>query len=324
MRVRWRLALAVVLACPGPLAAQGSVLFRARLVHVDGLSTSNVRVGFGSLGATVTDARGQLETAVPTGTAELEVQVLDHDWTVLYPRSGRVPVPRDPLVVAEVLVGESLEAATLRLFAEQHEKIASQLSSVGAGQQEITEVLAGFVEQVIDRFDVEEEELRRQIEREQQRLASYPKLSGTVSNYVLKARDLHAYFKLYGQEAFSDRSAFDGLRVAAEEYNLAFETLKNERMSFEYEVATYWESEELRSDLRALFDYALGEIHDVRILPLNESLAVMWDALSARRPDRARVQEAQARVERTVEELDTRLAELDRRAERVLGYLTRE
>lgn len=320
----WQLAVLLLLSVPADLPGQGTVLFRARLVHVDGMSTASVRVGLGPLGSTVTNSRGHLEAAIPAGVAEVEVQVLDHDWMVLYPRSARVPVPRDPLAVAEVVVGESIEAATLRLFAERHEKLALQLASVGVGQAEMQQVLTRFVEEVTDRLDVEEEELRRQIEQEKQRLAHYPELSATVSDYVLSATDLNAFFKLYGRTAFTDRNAFEGLRAEAEQYNAAFQKLNNERMSFEYQVATYWESEELRSDLRALFDYALGEIHDVRILPLNESLQVMWEALGARRPDRSRVQEAQATIERTVEELDLRLPELERRAERVLGYLTRD
>ena len=123
--------------------------------------------------------------------------------------------------------------------------------------------------------------------------------------------------------AFEDRDAFEGLRQQAETYNAAFQKLRGDRMAFEYQVGAYWESEELLSDLRALFDYALGEIHDIRMLPLNSSLEVMWTALNARRPDRDAVRQAREAIDRTVAELDLRLPELERRAERVLGYLTR-
>lgn len=139
----------------------------------------------------------------------------------------------------------------------------------------------------------------------------------------MAARDLNDYFRRYGHAAFEDRDAFEGLRQRAEEYNSAFQKLRGDRMAFEYQVGTYWESEELLSDLRALFDYALGEVHDIHMLPLNASLEVMWTALNARRPDQAAVRQARDAIDRAVVELDLRLPELERRAERVLGYLTR-
>lgn len=304
------------------LASQ-PVVFRGRLIHVDGLSTANVTVGFGGLGSTVVRGSGQFETTLPPGTAEVTVEILDRDWSVLYPRSGRVPVPRDPSTIPEVVVGESVEAATLRLFAERHEKLAMGLEEVGAGQEEIREVLEAFVAEVTDRLAVDATALENEIQLERQRLAHYPALSETITAYIVAAKDLNEYFKLYGDIAFSDRAVYEGLHAAVESYNQVFQRLNNERMAFEFQVATYWESEELRSDLRALFDYALGEVHEIRILQLNRVMPTMGDAVSGRRRDRAAIADAQDRIRRTVEELDLRLAELDRRAERVLGYLTR-
>lgn len=316
-------ALLLLIPC-GPLAAQGAITFRGRLVHVDGLSTASVTVGFGALGSTVTDDRGRFETALPAGTTELSIEIPEHDWTVLYPRDGRVPVPRDPQVMPEIVVGESVESATLRLFAERHEKLAAELANVGAEQGEILDVLQTFVDRVTSRLDVDAAALEREIELQRQRAQHFPTLSATLSAYLLAARNLNEYFKLYGHAAFTDPDAFAGLRDVAAEYNVAFETLSNEQKAFEYQVATYWESEELRSDLRAVFDYALGEVHDIRILPLNGSLVVMRDALGSRRPDRAAIQQAQATIDRTVQELDLRLPELERRADRVLAYLSRQ
>lgn len=315
-------ALAFGLLPPASADAQG-VMLRGRLVHVDGIATREVRVGLGSYGSTVTNDRGMFEAELPAGVAQVAVEVVGREWTVLYPRGGQVAIPRDPGVAVEVVVGETVEAATLRLFAEQHERLASRLERVGAEQGEIQAVLERFVEDVTARLEMSEAEMRRAIEQEQERLRHYPELSATVSGYLIAARDLNDYFKRYGHAAFEDRDAFEGLRQQAEAYNGAFQKLRSDRMAFEYQVGTYWESEELLSDLRALFDYALGEVHDIRMLPLNASLEVMWAALNARRPDREAVRRAREAIDRTVAELDLRLPELERRAERVLGYLTR-
>jgi hypothetical protein len=314
--------VALPLAAPGA-AGQGAVTFNGRVVHVDGMSTANLRVGFGTLGSTTTRPNGQFSTAIPGTTAEVRVEILEHDWVVLYPRDGRVAVPRDPDRVVEIVVGESVEAATLRHFAERHERLAAGLQAVGAAQDEIRGVLTGFLQEVTQRLDVEASALERQIEMQRKRGEHYPELSATIRTYVLEARDLNTIFRLYGATGFRDRDAYDALAVAVARYNDAFQKLDTERMALEYQVRTYWESEELRSDLRSLFDYALGEVHAIQILPLNDSLVEMHAALFSRRPDRARVREAQARIARAVEELDLRLPELQRRADRVLQFLYR-
>jgi hypothetical protein len=320
--MRFFVVLLLCLTAASEASAQ-TILFRGRLVHVDGLSTANVTVGFGAFGSTAVRGNGQFETALPADTRSVTIEILDRDWAVLYPRSGQVSILADPQAVIEIVVGESVEAATLRLFAERHEKLAAGLEEVGAEQDEIRDILQSFVDEVTERLDVNADSLAAEIESERQRLAHYPALSETVSAYVLAARDFNLAFTHYGHAAFDDQAAYMVIYSAIDSYNQAFQKLNNERMAFEYQVAAYWESEELRSDLRALFDFALGEIHDIRILPLNETVATMREAAYGSNRDRAAISAARERIARTVEELDLRLPELERRAERVLGYLSR-
>lgn len=313
----------LLLASPTGLKAQTPVSFHGRLVHVDGLSTANLKVGFGQFGSAVTRSNGQFETALPAGVADIRIEILDHYWTVLYPRDGRVPVPRDPQQVAEIIVGESVETAALRLFAERHEKLAAGLESVGARQDEVSDILRQFVEEVTRRLEVDAASLQQAIDFQRSRIEHYPALSTTIKSYVLEARNLTGFFKRYGHIAFTDREVYMGLHDAVEKYNAAFDRLNNERLASEFRVATYWESEELRSDLRALYDYALGEIHRVRILQLNESLPTMHQALWGGLRDRPRIQRAQEDIDGIVRDLELRLPELDTRADRVLQFLSR-
>jgi len=316
------LPLAAVTLAAATVAGQTTVPFNGRLIHVDGLSTANLDVRFENLGSTTTRPDGQFTTALPGTTSEVRVEIQGQDWVVLYPRGGVVPVPRDPGRVVEIMVGESIEAATLRLFANRHERLAAGLQAIGARQEEMNGVLTGFLQEVTQRLDVEAAALERQIEMRRKRGEHYPELSATIRTYMVEAKDLNTVFRLYGAAGFRDRGAYDALAMAVTRYNGAFQKLDSERMALEYQVREYWESEELRSDLRALFDYALGEVHGIQVLPLNDSLAEMHAALFSR-ADRARVRGAQARIERAVEELDLRLPELQRRADRVLQFLYR-
>ena len=315
--------LLALAASPGMLGAQSPVVFRARLVHVDGAPTGGIRVGFGTYGSTVTRGNGELETALPAGVAEVKLELVDHDWTVLYPRDGRVPVPRDPTVVQELIIGESVETAALRVFADRHDRLEARLRAVGAEQGEIRGILDAFVDDVTARLAVDSAEFDRALERQRGRERSYPALSATIRNYILRAKDLNETFRRSSRAAVTHRDAYLALVAALEQYNGAFQALHNEQLAFEYQVGTFWESGELKSDLRALYDYALGDVHRVRILPLNERLAVIEAAARGAERDRSRVEAAQAEIDRTVRELDLHLPELERRAERVLAHLAR-
>lgn len=312
----------LLMASPAALVAQATTVFQGRLVHVDGLSTANLKVGFHPYGSTVTRTNGQFETALPADVTDITVEILDHHWTVLYPRDGRVSIPRDPQQVTEIIVGESVETAALRLFADRHEKLAAGLAAVGARQDEVADVLRVFVDEVTRKLEVDAASLQNAIDVQRSRIEHYPVLSMTVKSYVLEARDLTGFFKRFGHIAFTDREVYMGLHEAVEKYNAAFEKLNNERLIFEQVVGRYW-GEELRGDLRALYDYALGEIHRVRILQLNESLPTMHQALWGGMRDRNRIQRAQENIDSLVRDLELRLPELDQRAERVLQYLSR-
>jgi hypothetical protein len=305
----------------GPAAAQAAQVLRGRLVHVDGLPTGNLTLNVLGHGAATTRGNGQFETAIARGAAEVTVEVVGQGWVVLYPRGGRVAVPRDPAVMVEIVVGQSVEAAALRLFAERHERMEAGLNAVGAGQEEIQSILTAFMREVTERLDVDAGALEREVALQQKRVEHFPTLSATVKQYLTEARDLTTAFELYSRAGFTDSIAYRGLHDAVQRYNDAFQTMSRQRLAFEQQVATFWESQELRSDVRALYDFALGDVHAMRILPLNESLAVMHGALWGPRPDRRRLQEAQQRIEGAVRELNVALPELERRADRVLQFL---
>lgn len=317
------LLLAGAAALPAPAAAQSTTVLRGRLVHVDGLPTGDVTVTLVGLGATATRGNGHFEAALPRGVAEVTLEVTGQAWVVLYPRGGRVPVPSDAATLVEIVVGQSVEAAALRLFAERHERLAAGLTAVGAGQEEIRGILTAFMHEVSERLDVDAAALAREVELQQKRVEHFPALSATVRRYLTEARDLTNTFQLYGRDGFGDRAAYDGLHAAVQRYNEAFQTLTNERLAFEQQVAVFWESEELRSDLRALYDFALGDVHAMRVLPLNESLAAMRAAQGSRRRDRRAAETAGSRIDAAVRDLNLALPELERRAERVLQFLLR-
>lgn len=97
-------------------------------------------------------------------------------------------------------------------------------------------------------------------------------------------------------------------------------------MSYEKQVLTYWKNEALYNDVRYLFDYALGELHAVNVLELNNALSSINDITTGKVSGRKNEKEAKEKVMGSIiqntNQLDKRIQELERRANRILYTLS--
>ena len=155
----------------------------------------------------------------------------------------------------------------------------------------------------------------------------YQEISQTLTSYIVEGNDLVTAFRSTDAEIFDDPVAFRKITDAILQYNEAFNKLKNGRISYEKQILKYWENEALYTDVRNLFDYALGDLHEVNVLGLNDVLHTINDINAEKIRGRKNEQEAKQKVlsdiVKNTNELDKRLQELDRRSTRMLYTLER-
>lgn len=161
---------------------------------------------------------------------------------------------------------------------------------------------------------------------EEKKSALYADMSGTLGAYIIEAKDLVNAFRNTTEDIFDDPVALRKITDAVIQYNQAFNTLNTERMSYEKQVLTYWKNEALYNDVRYLFDYALGELHAVNVLELNNALSSINDISTGKISGRKNEKEARERVIGSIfqnmNQLDKRIQELERRANRILYTLS--
>jgi hypothetical protein len=161
---------------------------------------------------------------------------------------------------------------------------------------------------------------------EEKKSALYADMSGALGNFIIEAKDLVNAFRSTNEEIFEDNITLRKITDAIIQYNQAFNTLNSERMSYEKQVLTYWENEALYNDVRYLFDYALGELHAVNVLELNNALSSINDISTGKISGRKNEKEAKEKVMGTIfqnmNQLDKRIQELERRANRILYTLS--
>lgn len=155
----------------------------------------------------------------------------------------------------------------------------------------------------------------------------YADISSSVGNFLITAKDLVSAFRKATPSIFiDDQLTLRNMSNAILKYNDAFNKLNNERMGYEKQVMQYWNNEALTTDVRYMFDYALGELHTVNVLELNSSLNTINDISLGKISGRKNQKEAKDRlfsdIFQNTSQLEKRIQELERRANRILYTLS--
>jgi hypothetical protein len=154
---------------------------------------------------------------------------------------------------------------------------------------------------------------------------AYPLISKTLLDYINEAKDFKDAFQMLGLQSTESREALAKLTDATEQYNRAFEKLNKERLTYEKYVASFWNSDVKTLEFKSLLDYALGDLHGVNILTLNQKIATINDVANGRvkRPGSVK-KELEKDISEEVLRLDKRLQELERRTNRILYDLSQD
>ncbi len=317
--MKHRVILVLLLGLPAmPVHSQSTARLEGRIIHAEGRPTGGVALSFGPYGTTIARSDGFFTHHFPEGTAEATVQIEDQGWTVLYPRNGRVVIPADEDVVIEIVVGDPIEEVLARSLAEKHQQLLAGLSGLGAEQEQIRTALESFLEELRQRVDLDEAEFQRALDNAAERREHYPAIAAALNDYTLRAADVRDAFRLLAELAIRNPGVIHTLDSTLLAYNDAYRTIHNRRPAFEQAVADFWQNERITAELRAVFDYAEGDVHRTHILQLNDSIVTLHELAAGRDRNGA---EVSADIRRIVDGLDPRLAELERRTERILQSL---
>ncbi|HCZ37180.1 MAG TPA: hypothetical protein DHV26_14760 [Cytophagales bacterium] len=156
---------------------------------------------------------------------------------------------------------------------------------------------------------------------------TYSDVSSSLSNFIITLKDLVIAFQRMTPAVFDgDALPMRNVTNAVLKYNDAFNRLNHDRMSYEKQVMQLWQNEALTTDVRYLFDYALGELHSANVLELNSSLNAINDISSGKIAGRKNQKEAKDKVFSDIyhntTQLEKRVLELERRANRILYTLS--
>ncbi len=306
--------------------AQQTQIFRGRLVHINGLDSlvQNIQIRLLDLGTGTSGTDGVFAIGIPKDINEVTVELVNNESTIIYPREGKISVPKNVDILVEVIIGESTMNILTKAIARSNNEIKANLEQIGINQGDIEETLNAFRNDIQSLTDIKISDLKKEIDLEDKQSSFYQEMSITLLNYINEAKDIKDAFKFVSRHAFDDQQALLLLTDAVNNYNVAYEELNKEHSTYEVEIQKLWQSERRTSEAREVFNYALGELHSSNIFVLNLKLEDINNYFHGKikSSEKKQIKESILReIDQTEFQLDRRLAELDKRALVLLANL---
>jgi hypothetical protein len=193
-----------LLVIPVASSAQ-TILLRGRVVALGRTLPDTLRIRFTGVGDPRMLRGGEFEIEIPANTSEVEVTTSDPAWSIVYPPSGRLPVPRGD-ARAVVVVGEPVEQTIARALAERMRASQQILAANGLQAERLSGVEDG-IQQILARLDLRGEDLRDEAARKQRQVEVYPEIAATIERYVAEAKDLNTTLSLLSPGASASSRA---------------------------------------------------------------------------------------------------------------------
>lgn len=288
--MNWHLLL-LLLSLPAGIAAQpaADVVFAGRIVDNDQRGIRGARVILVGVSEGRTDDDGMFRVAIPAGLAEVTIEV--ERYEVVYPRSGRAPVPRSAGTPVVIEVKKAEPGMQDKLIRQLQENVKKLENDKRFNEQEIRRLsqnmqdTIGTFQRLLDQSGSQSAALLDSLQRKVQALMTaqettllrfkkqviYDAITQSLLNYLDKSKNLRdALVRI--DDVFLSEKAREGFEKQLIAYNQARDSLYNHHKGYIESVRLFWNTPDATTAMGMVSDLALVQIHEGIILPLNGSV----------------------------------------------------
>ncbi len=333
----------ILLLLPLSLSAQpgGEVVFAGRIVDSEQRGIRGARVVLVGVSEARTDDDGLFRVSIPGSMAEVTVEV--DRYEVVYPRSGRTPVPRSAgtPVVIEVKKAEPGEQDKLiRQLQDNVRKLESdkrfneqEIKRLGQNMQDTIRIFQRLLDQSGNKSATMLDSLQHKIQAlmsaqessllAQKKQVLYDRITQSMLTFLDKAKNLRDALGRI-DDAFLSEKAREGFEKQVFAYNQARDSLYNHHKGYIESVRLFWDDNEASSRMETVCDLALIQIHEGIILPLNDSvIGPMRDAATGQASRMSANRKARKGAHKAMEQLAFPLRNLELKINELSNTLSR-
>ena len=289
-----------------PIVFAQTIEVRGRVVDVTNgkaVGVLGITVSIGDNDYDITDKEGNFKLNVPKSKENVKITLENSKHTLLSPYAGLVNLPPSGFVNIRVCAQEneylqkkvSALNQTIKNLESKHNFNKYQLVKM---QQELLDTILYFdrkiahLEQSITNNNTEKEKLLAQIKTLNENLqslqielikakeekylhqqASFATISTELKTYLDALENLNLMLEEKRiSNYFSNTSAFAALSDKINAYNAARKAILENQDIAVKSVAHYWENSELTEKCNATYDFALKNVHDKTVFPMNSTI----------------------------------------------------
>jgi hypothetical protein len=325
------------------LAAQpaGEVVFMGRVVDAEQKSVKGARVILVGLSEARTDDDGLFRVSLPASVVEVQVEL--ERYEVVYPRSGRAPVPRSAATPVVFEVKKMQGGEQERLVRQLRENVRKLENDKRFKENEIARLEKNMQDSIrtyqklFDENGGRNSRLMDSLERKvQQLLASqeaalikqkkeqlYGQITRTMLSFLDKAKNLRDALARIDDVFLSDAARID-FEKQVTAYNITRDSLYSLDKGFAESVRLFWNSDEADAKMAVIHELSIVQIHEGIMLPLNGSVInPVRDAATGQASRVAASKKARKGSRKALEQLAFPLLNLQLRIDELMGILAR-
>lgn len=270
-----------------------------------------------------TDDSGVFSTAISSSANQLTVQPSDKNYIISYPTGGRVLVPKDPLLLTQIV----LEGFQSNDQIKSYLATLAQLKDAAKKGQSETKALQVKIDSIaanLKKAGYSNDDLRMARERQDGIDLFYPEISGALQNYILQAQSLMIAFKFIGVYAFVNINALTQYAQTQSGFNQAFEKLYVNYPTYSKKIGDYWDDPSLQKTFEGIADSLIYGIGKNQIVPLNDLKNQINKYFQNQVPDKDKdkvKKEIQSQIEAQVPGITDQLNAMELRVKQFLSRL---
>jgi len=222
-----------------------------------------------------TDDAGIFSAEIGSSVKQVKIQTSDQKYVIVYPRDGKILVPKDASLITEIVVANFKSNDYLKEYLTVSKQIKD---SIGKSQGQIKSLNTQLdsITSMLHKLNYTDTDLRSAKEIQEGKDRNIYDITKDLQDYARNTENLVSAFKYVSDYAFSNSSAILQISEAINNYNQAFDRLDGKKTFYQKTIADYWGIEQANS-YQNIINLAVDTLHRNRIYPLRDLLQQLRD-----------------------------------------------
>ena len=226
-----------------------------------------------------TDDAGIFTAEIASSVKQVKIQTSDQKYVIVYPRDGKILVPKDASLITEIIVASFKSNDYLKEYLTVSKQIKD---SIGKSQTQIKSLNTQLdsITSMLHKLNYTDTDLRSAKEIQEGKDRNLFDITKDLQDYARNAQNLLSAFKYLSDYAFTNSRGLEQLSEAITNYNDVYNRLDGKKMFYQQTIANYW-SKDLADSFQNVISFVQDTIHANKIYPLRDLLQQIRDYFNA-------------------------------------------